>query len=65
MSVRCWAGSFLYWKGVGLAPQKPSILESQPAPLLCYKIKDHGLAKTQKPPILDIFGVYLGRSLIL
>ena len=45
-----------------LTPQKPSILESQSAPLLCYKIKDHGLANTQKPPILDIFGLYLVRS---
>ena len=48
-----------------LTPQKPSILESQSAPLLCYKIKDHGLANTPKPPILDIFGLYLVRSLIL
>ena len=49
----------------GLAPQKPSILESPPAPLLCYKVKDHGLASTQKQPIFDIFGLYLGRFLIL
>ena len=49
----------------GLAPQKPSILESPPAPLLCYKIKDHGLASTQKQPIFDMFGLYLGRFLIL
>jgi hypothetical protein len=36
-----------------------------PAPLLRYKIKDHGLASTQKQPIFDIFGLYLGRFLIL
>ena len=49
----------------GLAPQKSSILESPPAPLLCYKIKDHGLVSTQKSSILNIFGLYLGRSMIL
>ena len=48
-----------------LGPQKPSILESQSETLPCYKIKDHGLATTQEPPILIIFGLYLGRSLIL
>ena len=48
-----------------LTPKKTSILESQSEPLSCYKIKDHGPATTQEPPILIIFGLYLGRSLIL
>ena len=34
-------------------------------PYFATKIKDHGLASTQKQPIFDIFGLYLGRFLIL
>ena len=33
-----------------LAPQKPSILESHPAPLLCYKIKNLGWQARKSHP---------------